>query len=50
MTAVSKSEPVSRILCSEIVLDVVSTEMPDFILGNKLAKSQVAVTGLGVVM
>lgn len=50
MAAVSKSELVSKTLCSEIALDVVSTEMPGFILRNKLARSPVVVPGLGVVM
>lgn len=41
---------VSKTLCSEIALDVVSTEMPGFVLGNKLARSPVFVPGLGMVM
>lgn len=50
MAAVSKTELVSKTLCSEIALDVVSTEMSRFVLGNKLARSPVVVPGLGVVM
>lgn len=50
MAAVSKSELVSKTLCSEIALDVISAEMPGFLRGIKLARSPVVAPGLGVVI
>lgn len=50
MAAVSKRELVSKTLCSEIALDVLSAEMPEFSLGIKLARSPVVLPGLGVIM
>lgn len=50
MATASKIKKASRILCSEIALDLAYTEMSCFTLGNNLARRQVVVTGLAVVM